>query len=400
MQKYLFVIIPLFFGLLIGGGFVYFKTGSVQKFEPILTKREISLQKATEPKLTSIKMNTLFFGDVFWGRYIDDWAKASPLKTAYPFSGLSTFDRDKYDAWIADMECPITTTYRDSATQDNDLKFSCPTEYTSEAAKWFTAFTLANNHTDNMEEVNGLDQTRENLEKNKVQYFGSFDNSLKKDICEIVSLPARFEYDQKETIKITFPIALCGYHNVFRLPKDDELLVISEYSKYFPTIIMPHQGKEYTTKADELQTEIYRKMIDYGADAVIGDHVHSVQNTEAYKGKLIVYSLGNFIFDQQSSPGVREAFGANLNFTFEGNPELDKFISNLPDCKKFKDQCLEKAKSLNLTKPTFKIKYDIIPTDNSNKLVKKATDPNTIDRIMRITKWKETQLKLNVPFVD
>jgi Bacterial capsule synthesis protein PGA_cap len=400
MQKYLFVLAPLIFGLLLGGLLVYWKSASTENFEPILTKREISLQKPTEPKLLSVKMNTLFFGDVFWGRYIDDWAKASPLKTAYPFSGLSTFDRNKYDAWIADMECPITTTYRDSETQDSDLKFSCPTEYTSEAAKWFTAFTLANNHTDNMEEVNGLDQTRENLEKNKVQYFGSFDNSRKKDICEVVSLPARFEYDQKEIKQSTIPIALCGYHNVFRLPKEDELAVISEYSKYFPTIVMPHQGKEYTTKADELQTEFYRKMIDYGADAVIGDHVHSIQNTEAYKGKLIVYSLGNFIFDQQSSPGVREAFGVNLDFSFESNPELDNLVSNLPDCKQFKDKCLEKAKSINITKPKFKIKYDIIPTDNSNKLAKKATDSNTIDRVIKISNWNETLLKLDIPFVN
>jgi Bacterial capsule synthesis protein PGA_cap len=390
MTKYLIILIPLIFGFLVGGTVVYLNSKSIGSFNPIVTKREI-IPKPAEPKLTSVKMNTLFFGDVFWGRYIDDWSKASPLKTAYPFSGLSTFGRDKYDAWIADLECPITTTYRDSATQDDDLKFSCPVEYTLEAAKWFNAFTLANNHTDNMEEVNGLDQTRENLDKNKMQYFGSFDNSRKKDICEIVSLPARFEYNQNETKKSTFPIALCGYHNVFKLPKEDELAVIKEYSKYFPTIVMPHQGKEYSTKADELQTEFYRKMIDIGADAVIGDHVHSVQNTEAYKGKLIVYSLGNFIFDQQATPGVREAFGANLDFTFEANPELDKFMSNIPDCKEFQDQCLEKAKNVNLTKPKFKIKYDIVPTDNSNKLAKKATDQNTIDRVMRITNWAETK---------
>jgi Bacterial capsule synthesis protein PGA_cap len=393
MSKYLIILIPLISGLLLGGSIVYFNTRSVDIVSPIITKREI-VPKTIESKLTAIRLNTLFFGDVFWGRYIDDWSKASPLKTKYPFSGLSTFDRPKYDAWIADLECPITSTYRDSAAQDNDLKFSCPTEYTSEATKWFNAFTLANNHTDNMEEVNGLDQTRNNLEKNDIQYFGSFDNSRKKDICEIVSLPARFEYNQSETKKSTFPIALCGYHNVFKLPKEDELAVIKEYSKYFPTIVMPHQGKEYSTKADELQTEFYRKMIDYGADAVIGDHVHSVQNTEAYSGKLIVYSLGNFIFDQQATPGVREAFGANLDFEFKGNPELDKFVTSLPDCKSFKDQCFDKAKSMNLTKPKFKIKYDIVPTDNSNKLAKKATGQNTIDRVLRITNWVETKKRL------
>lgn len=396
MSKHLISIIPLIFGLIIGGWLVYLNLQFIENFNPIVTKREVQQNSATpEPKIKNVKMNTLWFGDVFWGRYVDDWAKASELKTTYPFSGLSTFDRDKYDAWNADMECPITTTYRDSETQDSDLKFSCPPEYTPEAAKWFDAFTLANNHTDNMEEVKGLEQTRTILEKNKIQYFGSFDNSVKKDICEIVSLPARYEYDNSQIKKLNFPVVLCGYHNVFRLPKEDELAVIAEYSKYLPTFVMPHQGKEYTTVADELQTEFYRKMIDQGADAVIGDHVHSVQNTEVYKNKLIVYSLGNFIFDQQASPGVREAFGLNLDIKFTNENNLEEYQKLSEECKQFQDQCLSKAKSLELKKPKFSINYDIVPTDNSNKLAKKATNQDTIDRIYRITNWTETKKKLD-----
>ena len=393
MSKYILILVPLLLGLILGGSLMYIMRQETA-FSPIISKRDI-VTKSKIPKLTSVRMNTLFFGDVFWGRYIDDWSKASELGTAYPFSGLSSFGRNNYDAWIADMECPITNTFRKSDVQDDDLKFSCPVEYTNEAAKWFDAFTLANNHTDNMEEVGGFDQTKTNLETNKIQYFGSFDNSRKKDICEIVSLPAKYEYDSGENKKQTFPVALCGYHNVFKLPKEDELAIITQYSKYFPTIVMPHQGKEYTTVADELQIEFYRKMIDLGADAVLGDHVHSVQNTEAYKEKLIVYSLGNFIFDQQATPGVREAFGANLDFSFEANSDLERFVNTLPDCKKFQDDCLQKAKNAKLIKPKFQVKYDIIPTDNSNKLAKKATDQNTIDRIMRITNWEKTKKELD-----
>ena len=346
------------------------------------------------PRIKNVQMNTLFLGEVFWGRYIDDWSKLSPLKYDYPFSGLNTLERNKYDTWIADMECPITSTYIDSATQDDNLQFSCPAEYTASASKWFNAFTLANNHTDNMEQVNGLVQTRENLDKNKIQYFGHFDNAVEKDICEIVSLPARTIDENNKELKIQFPIALCGYHNVFKLPTQSQIEVINQYAKYFPTIVMPHQGKEYTYQADGLQTDFARQYIDQGADAVVGTHVHSVQNTEVYKNKLIVYSLGNFIFDQQASPQVRRGFALNLDFNYQFDANLQKFIDLGVECQKFQDNCLKKVIAGNLKKPVFTINYDAIPLDNSNKLAKKAS-PEVASEILSRINWTTTisQLK-------
>jgi poly-gamma-glutamate synthesis protein (capsule biosynthesis protein) len=356
----------------------------------------------TEPKppvADQVGLNTLFFGDVFWGRYIDDWSKQSELKTAYPFSGLRSLEREKYQAWIADLECPITTTYLSSAQQDSQLKFSCPAEYTPEAAKWFSAFTLANNHTDNMEEVQGLQQTRDHLEKNGIQHFGHFDNAVKNDLCEVVSFKGVSIFKSKPESDLPardvfVPLVLCGFHNVFRLPKEDELAVITEYSKYLPTIIMPHQGVEYATKSDPLQRQYFKQMIDLGADAVIGNHPHAVQETEAYRGKLIAYSLGNFIFDQQASPLVRTGVAINLNFTFENDPNLQKWTEFAETCQKFKDDCLARAKAQNLRKPKFKIDYQILATDNSNKLAKKADDQIT-QAVLTRTNWTTTVKNLN-----
>lgn len=58
-----------------------------------------------------------------------------------------------------------------------------------------------------------------------------------------------------------------------------------------------HWGQEHEPLASELQRTLARQMIDAGADAVIGAHPHVVQDTETYRGKPIVYSLGNFVFD-------------------------------------------------------------------------------------------------------
>lgn len=97
-----------------------------------------------------ISSNILILGNTFWGRYIDDWSKASPLGIAYPFSRLNEFDRGKYDAWIAGLECPTANNIdMSSAEMEQHLQFNCSPEYLPEAAKWFTAFSLANNHTDN-----------------------------------------------------------------------------------------------------------------------------------------------------------------------------------------------------------------------------------------------------------
>lgn len=62
-----------------------------------------------------------------------------------------------------------------------------------------------------------------------------------------------------------------------------------------------HWGQEHEPLANDRQRQLARRMIDAGADAVVGTHPHVVQDTETYRGKPIVYSLGNFVFDGFSS---------------------------------------------------------------------------------------------------
>ncbi|MEW5815967.1 MAG: CapA family protein, partial [Spirochaetota bacterium] len=66
-------------------------------------------------------------------------------------------------------------------------------------------------------------------------------------------------------------------------------------------IVMVHGGYEWSNEPDKSQVEFYRKLIDLGADLVVGSHPHVLQGIEAYQGRLIAYSLGNFLF-----PGMAE----------------------------------------------------------------------------------------------
>ena len=66
-------------------------------------------------------------------------------------------------------------------------------------------------------------------------------------------------------------------------------------------VVMVHGGVEWSSGPTEEQAQLYRSFIDSGADAVIGSHSHVLQGLESYRGGVIAYSLGNFVF-----PGMQE----------------------------------------------------------------------------------------------
>jgi poly-gamma-glutamate capsule biosynthesis protein CapA/YwtB (metallophosphatase superfamily) len=65
-------------------------------------------------------------------------------------------------------------------------------------------------------------------------------------------------------------------------------------------IVAPHWGIEYAKRPEKSQVRFARRMIDAGADLIVGSHPHVVQPLEEYHGRWIAYSLGNFVFDQRN----------------------------------------------------------------------------------------------------
>lgn len=85
-------------------------------------------------------------------------------------------------------------------------------------------------------------------------------------------------------------------------------------------IVSIHFGDEYKKVNNQRQQKLARTAIDNGAKMVIGHHPHVVQNTEIYKNGYIVYSLGNFIFDQKFSLDTMQ--GMLLEAKLRKNGEL------------------------------------------------------------------------------
>jgi poly-gamma-glutamate capsule biosynthesis protein CapA/YwtB (metallophosphatase superfamily) len=65
-------------------------------------------------------------------------------------------------------------------------------------------------------------------------------------------------------------------------------------------IVSFHWGAELLTAAKDYQLELGHQAVDWGADLVLGHHPHVLQEIEIYKGRLIAYSLGNFVFGSES----------------------------------------------------------------------------------------------------
>lgn len=87
-------------------------------------------------------------------------------------------------------------------------------------------------------------------------------------------------------------------------------------------VVLVHWGTEYTDRPEPYQVQKGRKFIDAGADLVIGSHPHVLQGFEAYNGRWIAYSLGNFVFSGTKSPRSAETGILNATCSKDGECSL------------------------------------------------------------------------------
>jgi len=84
-------------------------------------------------------------------------------------------------------------------------------------------------------------------------------------------------------------------------------------------VVSFHWGTEYEAVASGHQQSLAHKVIDAGADLVLGHHPHVIQGLEIYKDRLIAYSLGDYIFDHYSR-ATGESFVLQITIPQEGGP--------------------------------------------------------------------------------
>lgn len=355
---------------------------------------EDSTPATPTPKTASSRI--MMAGTTFWGRRTNKLARASQLGVAYPFSQLNTLHPEQYNSWITNLECPVTDNGHDSYNEDTLLKFNCDPDYLPEAAKYFKVFSLGTNHVDNWG-PEGIETTKQNLKKNNIQYFGSTEYTDGKNNCSMIVIPTNVTYDNGEKKTLSIPIGFCSAHGVFGIPTEEVRANIAAYAKIVPTIVMPHMGAEYKAEADDIRTALFHGMIDSGAEMVIADHPHWIQNTESYQGKLIAYSLGNFMFDQTFNAEVSRGAALDATMSFQNSED----IKNLEawdvlgkTCLENNGNCIEKIKTANLKKPELTWKFNMFGTTSANDCITRLASEAEQQDILKRLNWQATAANL------
>ena len=161
---------------------------------------------------------------------------------------------------------------------------------------------LANNHVFDYGEQ-GLLDTLATLEAAKIPYVGA-GHDIKEAASPVYvkAGPLTIAYvaaERAEKVQIVTQEATEDQPGVLRCYENDRFIesIREAAGKADYVIALPHWGTEHATELEDVQKDGARAYIDAGADAVIGAHPHILQGIEYYNGKPIVYSLGNFWFD-------------------------------------------------------------------------------------------------------
>lgn len=223
----------------------------------------------------------------------------------------SIFSAD--DLTIANMEGTLTTL---DAREDKQFAFKAPPEYAGILTSGdIEAVNMANNHSHDYGEQSYTD-TLTALDSEGIVHFG-YEETAVMDIKGIkVGLVGIYELN--DHLERTQQVK----DNIAKVKEEGAQLII----------VIFHWGNEKEEVPDSNQTTLGRLAIDEGADLVCGHHPHVLQGIETYKGKNIVYSLGNFCFGGNSYPSDMDSMIFQQTFTIDENGVSADNVTNIIPC--------------------------------------------------------------------
>lgn len=253
----------------------------------------------------------LFVGDLMFDRGIRYYAGENG-GNEFIFDKISAVLLEN-DLVVANLEGPITDNKSISSGTTPGSKNNYFFTFDPSVAK--TLFqenirlvNLGNNHILNFGQK-GLEATEKYLMEANVDFFGA-PNGKKSMVNNINGLKVGFVSSNEFSGANT---------------DDEEKTTIDEINKVKSgadvVVVFAHWGIEYSLMPTNAMRDLAHKFVDEGAYVVIGSHPHVVEPMEIYNGKIIYYSLGNFIFDQYFSEDVRNGLGVVV--------KIDKATKNL-----------------------------------------------------------------------
>ena len=222
------------------------------------------------------------------------------------------------DAAIGNLECPLSA--RGVEMERKITTFRAAPDAVRVLAGRFAAMSVANNHSGDWGREAFVD-TLGHLRDTGIRPFGGGMN--------LSDAHAPLWLERKG-----LRIAVLGYNEYkprsfeagphwpgIAWSSDAEVLAdIAAARRAGADVVIPfmHWGWENERAPSQRQQELARRMIDGGADAVVGSHPHVTQGVAAWRGKPIVWSLGNFVFDGFKPGPGREGWLLHLNLDRQG----------------------------------------------------------------------------------
>lgn len=279
------------------------------------TEPETETQEETEKTQTELQMS--FTGDFILGTD-EFFAWDTSLNAYHDLYGGEYFLQNVRDIFLQDdltvinMEGTLT---EETVRLDKQFAFKGPPEFIDIlSGSSIEAANVANNHSHDYGEKSFRD-TVERLESAGIAVFG---------------------YDQVQVLNVKgIRVGLSGIYelddHLERIPQLKENIRKLKRQDVDVIVAVFHWGNELERVPDSNQTALAHLAIDEGADLVIGHHPHVVQGIESYKGKNIVYSLGNFCFGGNTRPTDMDTMIFQQTFLFNSQKEIvDSKINIIP----------------------------------------------------------------------
>lgn len=265
-----------------------------QRETEVLTLETETSEAETEPALP---VQLLFAGDVLLSNHvINAYDKSGGIHGVLDdgFRG----EISQSDIFMVNQEFPFSD--RGSAAPDKQFTFRLPPSRVSMMNELeIDIVTLANNHSLDFG-TDALVDTCSVLEAAGIRYAGAgpnMDRARQLQTMEVKGktigflAASRVYPDPAWVANSKKPGMVSGYDPTILLEEIEKAEGSCDY-----LVVYLHWGIERDEKPQEYQRALGKKIIDAGADLVIGSHPHVLQGIEYYNGKPICYSLGNFIF--------------------------------------------------------------------------------------------------------
>ncbi len=252
-----------------------------------------------ESATTTANLTMLVVGDIMLDRTVATRTTRSG-DASYPFRKLPTNWLSGFDVTVGNLEGPLTPTRR-PPEKSIDFQFDPAWSFILKE-QGFDAFSQANNHALDQGALGYADSVRRLREAG----FTVFGHQVDDGLIALATTTVKGER-----------LAFLGWNttdNPINFTQAEEAIYRAKLQSDL-VIAFLHWGQEYRDRPESDTVALAHWFIDHGVDVVIGGHPHWVQGISSYKGKPIVWSLGNFVFDQDWSKETQQGLTVALRVT-------------------------------------------------------------------------------------